>query len=135
MIRKFVFDANSLISANLLPNSISRKAYDYARVVGVMIYSNATFEEFSQTFVRSKFDKYLSIAKRRSEISTYQQQGELIIVEHSINVCRDPKDNKYLELAMEANADCIVTGDNDLLVLHPFQNIPILTPAEFLEQF
>jgi predicted nucleic acid-binding protein len=53
----------------------------------------------------------------------------------SIDACRDPKDNKFLELAVEAGAACIITGDKDLLVLNPFRNIPIFTPAEFLEKF
>lgn len=52
-----------------------------------------------------------------------------------ITDCRDPKDNKFLELAVEANASCIVTGDKDLLVLDPFRGIPILTAADFLKKF
>ena len=50
------------------------------------------------------------------------------------STCRDPKDNKFLELAVAGNADCIVTGDKDLLVLNSFRNIQIITPKEFLEQ-
>ena len=46
--------------------------------------------------------------------------------------CRDPKDNQFLELAVNGQADFIVTGDEDLLVLHPFRAIPILTPRDFL---
>ncbi|WP_408733647.1 putative toxin-antitoxin system toxin component, PIN family [Mucilaginibacter sp.] len=49
--------------------------------------------------------------------------------------CRDPKDNKFLELAVTAGASCIVSGDQDLLILHPFNNIPILPPADFLKLF
>ena len=49
-----------------------------------------------------------------------------------VTVCRDPDDNKLLETAVVGRADCLVTGDQDLLVLDPFQGIPILTPAEFL---
>lgn len=49
-----------------------------------------------------------------------------------IEECRDPKDNKILEVAVEGKADVIVTGDKDLLVLHPFRGIPIIGPAEFL---
>ncbi|WP_238361224.1 putative toxin-antitoxin system toxin component, PIN family [Iningainema tapete] len=49
-----------------------------------------------------------------------------------INECRDPKDNKYLELALSGQAECIVTGDNDLLVLNPWRGIEILTVQEFL---
>ncbi len=47
--------------------------------------------------------------------------------------CRDPKDDKFLELAYSAKAKCIVSGDQDLLVLHPFRGIPIKTAAEFLK--
>ena len=50
----------------------------------------------------------------------------------NITACRDPKDDKFLTLAVAANADYIVTGDDDLLVLHPFRGIQIIKPAEFL---
>jgi putative PIN family toxin of toxin-antitoxin system len=46
--------------------------------------------------------------------------------------CRDPKDNKFLELAIDGNADYIITGDPDLLILHPYRGISIVTPAQFL---
>jgi putative PIN family toxin of toxin-antitoxin system len=61
--------------------------------------------------------------------------GQHIQVSVSINLCRDPKDNKFLELAIEAGAACTITGDKDLLVLHPFENIPILSAADFLKSF
>lgn len=55
-------------------------------------------------------------------------QAQMVKIIHTVSICRDPKDNKYLELALSGKADCIITGDKDLLVLHPFDNIPILTP-------
>ena len=58
---------------------------------------------------------------------------ELHRVDTVITACRDPKDNKFLEAAIAARADVIVTGDADLLALHPFRGIPILSPAAFLE--
>ena len=61
--------------------------------------------------------------------------GLFINVSNSIKICRDPKDDKYLELAAASKASCIITGDKDLLVLHPFEGIPILTPFDFLNQF
>jgi len=51
----------------------------------------------------------------------------------SIETCRDPDDDKFLELAVEEEADLIISGDSDLLVLHPFEGIPILPPADFLD--
>jgi putative PIN family toxin of toxin-antitoxin system len=51
----------------------------------------------------------------------------------SIRACRDPRDDKFLEVAVHGRADLIVTGDRDLLDLHPFRGIAILTPADYLE--
>ena len=135
MIKIFVFDTNILISANLSPGSINRKAYDHAREIGIPVYSNSTLAEFAETLLRTKFDKYISIEKRLEAIAAYEKRGQLIGVSVNIDLCRDPKDNKFLGLAYEAGAACIVTGDKDLLVLNPFQDIPILTSAEFLKMF
>ena len=46
--------------------------------------------------------------------------------------CRDPADDIYLELALAAGADVIVSGDRDLLVLDPWRDVRILAPADFL---
>ncbi|TFF36357.1 putative toxin-antitoxin system toxin component, PIN family [Mucilaginibacter psychrotolerans] len=135
MTNIFVFDTNSLISANLLPNSVTRRAYDIARKIGISVYSIDTLAEFADTFIRPKFDKYLTIDMRLKEISAFEEKGQLINISVKINACRDSKDNKFLELAVESGASCIITGDLDLLVLNPFQNIPILTAAEFLKTF
>jgi putative PIN family toxin of toxin-antitoxin system len=56
-------------------------------------------------------------------------------ISESITACRDLKDNKFLELAIAANASCIITGDKDLLALHPFREISILTANDFLNNF
>ncbi len=60
-------------------------------------------------------------------------RGEPDVPQHRITACRDPKDNVVLEVAVAGEADYIVTGDDDLLVLHPFEGIPIVGPAEFLK--
>ena len=65
-------------------------------------------------------------------INLIRLRGELTNPQHSITACRDPKDNRFLEAALAGQADCIVSGDADLLVLNPFEDIPILRPAEFL---
>ena len=59
----------------------------------------------------------------------------MVIVTENIEACRDPKDDKFLELAVSGNADYIITGDDDLLELNPFQNVKIITSREFLEFF
>lgn len=65
-------------------------------------------------------------------VNLVRLRGELVLPQITVTACRDPKDNKFLEAAAEGNADAIITGDSDLLVLHPFEGIPILRPAEFL---
>ncbi len=59
-------------------------------------------------------------------------RGEVVTPSSNVTACRDPKDDKFLEAALAAGADCIVSGDADLLTLTPFENISILRPAEFL---
>jgi len=63
------------------------------------------------------------------------KESEMVKLVEQITVCRDVKDDKFLELAVSGRADCIVSGDSDLLTLNPFRGIPILTPREFLDNF
>lgn len=65
-------------------------------------------------------------------INLIRLRGELVIPRQTVTACRDPKDNKFLEAALAGEAKIVATGDDDLLVLHPFQGIEILRPAEFL---
>lgn len=65
-------------------------------------------------------------------VNLIRLRGELVTPTQKMTACRDPKDDKFLEAALVAKADCIVSGDADLLVLNPFEDIPILRPSEFL---
>jgi putative PIN family toxin of toxin-antitoxin system len=65
-------------------------------------------------------------------VNLIRLRGELVTPTQKVTACRDPKDDKFLEAALVAKADCIVSGDADLLVLNPFEDIPILRPSEFL---
>ena len=67
-------------------------------------------------------------------INLIRLRGELVIPSKPVIACRDPKDNKFLEATLTGDADCIVSGDADLLDLTPFESTPILRPAEFLER-
>src|ERR1700730_5304035 len=59
--------------------------------------------------------------------------AELVTITERIAACRDPTDDKFLELAVNGHADLIVSGDGDLLALNPFRQIPIVTPAAFVQ--
>ena len=89
-------------------------------------------QELSATLNRKKFDRYLTPEDRDRFLAALIRETVLVELTETIQICRDPKDDKLLELALSGNADCLITGDNDLLILNPFRAISILTPAEFL---
>lgn len=102
---------------------------------GMLVYSEETMAEWVEVFTRPKFDKYISLEDRLNVIAVFETRAQLINITEQIIACRDPKDDKFLSLAVTANASCIITGDKDLLVLNPFQSIPIITPAAFFQHF
>jgi putative PIN family toxin of toxin-antitoxin system len=130
---RIIFDTNSLISAVLIPRSVSQKALSKAEDNSTIVFSQETFEELSRVLIRSKFDKYISFSERMEFLERLRETGKMISTESDFKICRDIKDNKFLNLAYDGNAYCIVSGDNDLLVLNPFENIPIVSPADFLK--
>jgi putative PIN family toxin of toxin-antitoxin system len=128
--KRFVFDTNVLISALFSKTSIPFQSVKIAEQQGFILYSEETLLELNQVLNRKKFDKYITLEERQIFIAKYITSSELVTIK-KIVVCRDVKDNKFLELAVSGNADIIITGDQDLLVLNPFQNIKITTPENF----
>jgi len=130
---KFVFDTNTFISAALIEGSVNDLALDKAFKTGKVIVSEATFAELTEVLFRKKFDKYLTDERRLQILQKLERDTVICEVNITLSDCSDPKDNKFLELAVAANAFCIVTGDKDLLVMHPFRNIAILSSSDFLK--
>jgi uncharacterized protein len=128
----FVIDTNILISSSLFKNSSPRKAETKANETGKIATCIETYSEFFEVFLRPKFDKYISKQTRLKILMDFKQVAFFSEISEIITECRDPKDNKFLELAISANASCIITGDKDLLELHPFRGIPILNATDFL---
>jgi putative PIN family toxin of toxin-antitoxin system len=60
--------------------------------------------------------------------------AEFVPIVYPVRACRDPKDDKFLEVALNGKAAVTLSGDSDLLALHPWQGIPILSPAEYLKR-
>ena len=132
----FVIDTNNLISASLIPTSTSRKALEKAMTLGKVAIAPNTLDELLDVMFRKKLDKYFADNNERLIIvNILEANAVLFSPEISIDECRDKKDNKFLELAIAAQASCIITGDDDLLVLHPFRNIPILNALDFINTF
>jgi uncharacterized protein len=129
---RVVVDTNVLVSAALLPQSAPRQAVDLASQNGRLLFSEATFTELDDVLRRSKFDRYVSEQTRLEFLVSLVTAAEIVPISVEIIDCRDPQDNKILELAVSGNASDIVSGDADLLVLNPFRGIDILTVDAFL---
>lgn len=127
-----VFDTNVVVSALLFPESKPGLAFFQALRAGAVLISSPLMAELRQVLFRPKFDRYVSTEDRVNLLDLLIDEGTLVTVTATIQVCRDPLDNHILELAVSGGATCIVSGDRDLLVLDPFQGIRILAPDAFL---
>jgi len=116
----------------LLPDSVPRQAFDRAVDHGEIIISTPVLLELAEVLTRDKLNKYLSEQERMRFLVALLKETELVSITQQINECRDANDNKFLELAVCGNADVLVSGDRDLLVLNPFREIDIVTPRDFL---
>ena len=94
--------------------------------------SEATLAELADVAGRAKFDPYVSIADRQAFIRLLGGIAELVPIVRTVRACRDPGDDKFLEVAVNGRADLVITGDRDLLALDPFMGVSILTPAAYL---
>jgi len=129
---RVVLDTGVIVSAILLPRSIPRQSVDISIRLGRLLFSEDTVAEVAEVLRRPKFERYISAVRRQEILLAMIEQSEIIVVARGIDACRDPKDNKFLELSVEGNATHIVSGDADLLVLKSFEGVPIRSPAEFL---
>ncbi len=128
-----VFDTNVLISALLLPDSTPRRALDFALQRERILLAFPTLVELYENLSKKRFRRYVSDEDVRRFLAALTREAEWVDVHSHIRACRDPKDNKFLELAVSGKATHIVSGDSDLLTLHPFRGIHILSPRAFLE--
>jgi uncharacterized protein len=131
----FVIDTNCFISANLIKESVSAKAFDKVILIGKIAISRDVLNEYTEVLYREKLDKYLSEEKRQNALKQLKRYAINFFPSETVSVCRDAKDNKFLDLALACQAKCIISGDSDLLVLNPFRYIPIMSSAEFLQSF
>jgi uncharacterized protein len=129
---RIVLDTNVLVSALFFKTSLPRQAFEKAVADTNVLISLATYAELSDVLSRPKFTRYLSEADRLQFLAKFINLAIPVEIKTSIQACRDPKDDKFLDVAVNGQADLLVTGDKDLLVLHPFQGIQIITPHDYL---
>jgi len=132
--KRFVVDTNVLISHLLMPSSAPGQALQHALRTGELLVSDTTLTELAEVLNRPKFDKYLSNQDRKKFFEVLAPLCIRVEIIQPVHACRDPNDDKFLEVAINGSADFILSGDKDLLVLHPFHDIPILSPTEYLKR-
>ena len=130
---RVVLDSNVLISAALNPKGRPREVMSAIRSEnGVLLFSAETFCELRNRFLRSKFDAYVSRKARLLFLAQLEAVSEWVSIANAKLGCRDRDDDKFLETALVGEADFLITGDQDLLEMSSFREIPIVTPAAFL---
>jgi putative PIN family toxin of toxin-antitoxin system len=131
---RIVADTNILVSRLLLPQSVPAQAVRKAGGEGLLLVSNATMSELADVLARSNLDHYVSVNDRRQFLRQLARAAEIVPIVNLVRECRDPKDDKFLEVALNGKAHLILTGDADLLALHPWRGVAILSPAKYLKR-
>ena len=138
--RRVILDTSTLLSAVIGTGSIPEQAVLVAFGTCQVCACAETMEELDRVLERKKFDRYLDQEARRRFVARIRRNVQLYVLEDFSSLvieppCRDPNDNKFLALALAAEAEILVSSDKDLLVLDPWRGVAILTPAEFLSRF
>lgn len=128
----WVLDTNTLVSRLLVPDGVAGQAVDHALERGILLLSDETLGELVEVLDRPKFNPYLTVEDRRRFLELLGGVARVVSVTRRNQACRDPKDDKFLDVAVCGQAAAIVTGDQDLLALDPFHDIRIVQPATFL---
>jgi uncharacterized protein len=138
-LRRVVFDTSTLVSAALRPQSVPFQALHSALRFCDVCASRQTLGELKTVLTRAKLRRYLPDDLRRQFVEMMENHVRLFVVRDEVfpadrPACRDPKDNQFLALAVECEANAIVSSDEDLLVLDPWGDTRIFRPAGFLKE-
>jgi putative PIN family toxin of toxin-antitoxin system len=132
---RVVVDTNILISFAIRPNENFERMFDFLARQGITLISDDTVAELFTVLNREKFRKYIRQDSAMDYIEWYVGISESVTVTESVIACRDPKDDKFLSLAVAGKADCIIAGDSDLLDMIAYEGIPIYRATDFLKLF
>ena len=132
---RVVVDTNILVSFAIRPNTNFEKIFDHIAAQGVTLVSEDTLAELVDVLNREKFRRYIPSSRVIDYVEWYVAISEIAVVTEPVVACRDPKDDKFLALALAGKADCIIAGDSHLLEMVSFSGVAIHSPADFLRLF
>jgi putative PIN family toxin of toxin-antitoxin system len=129
---RVVVDTNVFVSAALKDKSLPAVAVHLVFQRGTLLKSEATERQLFDVIRRPYLERLIAPATLEWLTALFAAAEPVAILER-VATCRDPTDDKFLELAVNGHADFIVSGDADLLVLNPFRGIPLIQPATFVQ--
>ncbi len=129
-----VFDASAVVSAALREDSVPERTLLRAEAIDLFALSAEVDAEIAEVLGRPRFTRVVTAARRTRILEILRGDAVWFTPAERVTDCRDPKDNKYLELALAAGAGAIVSGDADLLVLDSWRGVRILKPADYLAE-
>ena len=132
-VSRIIIDTNLLISFLITKNFTRLDEIIFSKKC-VLIFSQELLEEFLTVAKRPKFRRFFSSSEIEEILETIQEYAEFVEVTSKTEVCKDPKDNFLLSLSLDGNADFLLTGDNDLLILTKFRKTSIITISDFLDE-
>ena len=127
---KIIVDTNLWISF-LISKRLRKLDYLFKNDKVIFIFSSELIEEFLEVAARPKFVKYFKKEDIQKVLDVIDCCSKIVKVKSTVNLCRDPKDNFLLALAKDSNADYLITGDEDLLVIKNIYQTDILSYIEF----
>lgn len=130
-----VIDTNVLISAIFWTGSPKRLLNRVRRREVTFVTSRVLLDELKEILIRA--DKPFKLTNEEADrvVKAVQNVAQVVETESQVTVCRDEKDNKVLECAVDGGAEWIITGDAHLLELQSFEEVRIVSVAEFLSRF
>ena len=137
LLKRVVLDTSTLVGAALKPGSVPHQALLTALARCDVCASVQTWLELEQVMQRDRFDRYLDRDTRLAFAALLRRSLHFFAVTPADEAalqprCRDARDDKFLALVQVCQANVLVSSDADLLVLNPWQAVPVLRPAEFL---
>lgn len=132
--QRIVVDTNVLVSRLLAADSIPGEAVRTARRNGRLLVSDATMLELAEVLSRRKLNRFVTTRDRQHFLRQLSRVAEFVPIIQLVHECRDPKDDMFLEVALNGRADVIITGDADLLGMHPWRGISISSPADYVKR-
>ncbi len=129
---RVVVDTNIFVSILIRPGKALSTFVDYLDQHATILYSTETLTELVDVMRRRKFDAYTAPEEVAVFVQWLIAAGELVTIDEAPAVSRDPKDDKFLAVALAGRADYLISGDKDLLVLGRIGATPIVSPAAFL---